>query len=76
MKLKLIANSLVADDEIWVSHKTWDRPFVDMPGHETRIKEKIAKLIPEIIAAYGLESEENFMNCMEELRKISEESEE
>lgn len=27
MERKLIANSLVPDNEVWVSPKTWDSPF-------------------------------------------------
>ena len=36
-----------------------------------QLKAEIAALIPELRAAYGLESEVNFENCLETLRQLS-----
>jgi hypothetical protein len=36
-----------------------------------QLKAEIAALIPELRAAYGLESEVNFENCLETMRQLS-----
>jgi hypothetical protein len=36
-----------------------------------QLKAEIAALIPELRAAYGLESEVNFENCLETMRRLS-----
>ena len=46
MERKLIANSLVPDNEVWVSPKTWDSPFTQskVAQNSTDIQQLKAKI--------------------------------
>ena len=41
------------------------------PTDVQKLKAEIAALIPELRAAYGIESTINFENCLEQMRQLS-----